>query len=383
MAFFTGGVTFSPGEQVTAARLNTLITGATPINFNRTAFASDSKIITTGTSPPTSPTAGELFFDASATQLLLYLDSSTTVGLGPAQEVSLTAQSTLASGDVVLVDTGNEASVETSATAGSVLVAGVAKQAITSAPSTCRVQSVGKATVNCDNTAVSIGNYLISSGTTAGQATAVSTIQDGVFGIALSSKGTGTGTVTALLFPVVKSVDSATVINAEATYLGFTNSSTAVTSGQWYDVPGATAVAISTDGTDAMDVDFTTTQDNQIVTFELDNFELRVGTNAATLPTGFRVLLDGVAVVTFVDNATTAATVSTSGDFDIFGPVKNCMVSTNPLTIVDHLVTTMQVASAGAHTIRLQYRAGATGAMTTTSLGAKTATLAVRSTTAG
>jgi hypothetical protein len=210
MPFFTPGTTFQPGGQVTAATLNALVGDAIPQDFNRDHFASGSKIVTVSVSEPTASAAGELWYDTSSLKLK-YHNGSQYIAVAPAQEFLLTGQNNCAVGDVAILDESNGSSFITAGGAqGNANAVGVVKSAVANFPETASVQMSGVSTVNCDSTAVTIGDYLVTSGVTSGTATASGTVVDGVFARALTGKGTGLGTVEALLFSNLNKLPSAT-----------------------------------------------------------------------------------------------------------------------------------------------------------------------------
>lgn len=364
--FFTPGVIFASGDQVTAAKLNNLVANATPLDFNRTHFDSSTRVLTAAASETNGALAGELYFD-TANARLAYHNGSRFLRVAPFMEHEFTVNSVASVGDVLIQDTGTGNQLVTTTTAGSMLAVGVLGAAVSSAPTTARVATSGVVTVNCDGTAVSIGDYLTTS-TTAGRATSGGAgLVDGAFARALTSKSSGVGTVTALLM-APQQIETISTTETEETYLNFSTTGTA-TDNTWFDVPDATSATFGTDGSEAMNVDFTTTVDDQLVHFELQNFT--INTSSGSVPDGFRVLLDDTAVLTV--NADGSFTVGSAAGAT--GPVR--WVSTTRIDVV-HLTTSMVVPTAGAHAVRLQLLPRASGSITVTSLGTNTASLAVR-----
>lgn len=339
MAFFTGGLTFSPGDEVTAAKLNSLIVDAIPQNLNRSHMASDTKVVTVGTSAPITPSAGELFYDSSNSLLKLYT-SSKFVGIGPAQETVLTCQENVSIGDVVVFDSSNASSVTTVAEEANSTVVGVVKEAITGAPASTRIQLNGPVTVNCDDNAISIGDYLITSGDTQGKATASSTLVDGVFARAMTVKDAGAGTVTALLFQSV-TYDvpqfSSSVLATESFASVSTNTGSTSTN-TWYSLPGDVNQSI-TAPTTPMGISFTTTVANQLIFVEVKSLDFAsVDTNACT---GIRLNYEsGTILASWTENGAGALL----GQSNVEG-------------FLDYAMVPFVVPAAGTYTVEVQWRA--------------------------
>jgi hypothetical protein len=107
---------------------------------------------------------------------------------------------TRAAGDVVVFDTTNDSAFTTTAYQQDIRVMGVVKESINNDAAGAVQTGAGiVCTINCDAAAIARGQFLVSS-TTAGKATAGSYYREAaVFAIALTAKGTGVGTVTAML----------------------------------------------------------------------------------------------------------------------------------------------------------------------------------------
>lgn len=365
MATFTTGNSWSPGDEVTAAKLNLMISGMTVSDLNRSEVSATTRVVTTGTSAPSTPSEGELWWDTTNDILHVYTGTKWQ-SISRQFSVVLTCQTNANAGDVVILDTGNASSVDTTTTATSTGVVGVLAEAVTGAPASGCVIVSGLATVNVTGT-TAIGDYLFTS-TTAGQADPSATYAEGAFARALTADSGGA--VTAILFGPI----TPKVINASATtetYATFTNTGATVADGTWYDFPdAANGATISTDGSSAIDVDFTTTVDNQLAIFRLSNFMFDT-TGVGGAPStdlifdGFRVLLDGTAIATYdwtinSEYEAVAKPSSTSTvDFANLGPISFSYTSSGVNSInVPYLEVTTIVPTAGAHAIRLQWKSG-------------------------
>jgi hypothetical protein len=112
-----------------------------------------------------------------------------------------------------------------------------------------------------------------------------------------------------------------------------------------------------------MDVDFTTYHANQLVTFYVENLAFH-STTAANDITGIRVLLDGNVVAGWTSKSTDHLPVN-DGEEEVFGPVVLWLDGTNFYVYMLYLNLPILVATAGSHTIRLQFRAGNGASYTT------------------
>ncbi len=103
-------------------------------------------------------------------------------------------------GEVVVFDTTNDSAFTTTTYQQDIRVMGVVKETIADNAAGPVYTGAGiVCTINCDAAAVARGQFLVSS-TTAGKATAGSYYREAaVFAIALTAKGAGVGTVTAML----------------------------------------------------------------------------------------------------------------------------------------------------------------------------------------
>jgi hypothetical protein len=368
MAFFVSGVTFSPGDQVTAVKLNNLVNDATPINFTRSAFAPDSKIVTVGTDAPASPTPGELYFNSTDSSLNLFLDAATRVGLYP-QEMLMTTQSNTAIGDVVILDPGNNDSVQTTTTDAAKPVIGIAKEAITSSPSSCRLQIAGKCLVNCDDTAVNTGDYLYTS-TTEGKARGSASYSTGAFAIALESKGLTAGPVLSLLF-------SSASKGARTTVTASLTDSTELfnvpdTAGTWYDVPGPDAYAtlpsnnttVSQDGSNAFAIEFTTKNNNTQVLLQVSGLGFIFNNNQ--MFASMRYVLDGNQIVYYNKQYGIVGTYELSGtnyNSYVYGPVRMGRSGGGQYSeiTINFDQVWIDVPTAGTHKIWIQFEGAGSG----------------------
>lgn len=369
----TPGYTFADGEQVTATKLNTLVSGATPLNLNRTHMEAGSQVVTAGPSEPSSPEAGELHFDTNATGLILKVYTGTEwLSVSTRQEIPLTCQAVGSAGDVVVLDSGNATSVTLTTTANHQRVVGVLGAAVASAPSTARVVRSGLVTLNCTTAAVAIGDELATS-TTSGKAAA--TTAGGGFAIALTSKGAGSaGTVTALLRG-----GSRTPNIYSASYATYTMTAASLTDPNFYFVPGSAlgSGVLATSGT-AMKVDVVTTRANQPVTVTLSGFRMTTGSGTAQRIDAFRLTLADETVLATGETKGSPFLPSAAASWELIG--NNTIIYVTAAQAAWGLAVplasfTVVVPTAGSHSICLQFRADCTGTVAYTTTSASTATM--------
>lgn len=382
-ASLTTGYTFSTGDEVTAVRLNNLVNAATIADIARSDLSSVTKVITTGTSSPTSPSTGELWYDTTNGVLNVY-NGTKWNGLYPYQSNTLTAQSALNAGDVVVIDTGNANSVDSTTSAASTEVVGVAVESVAGPPVSCVIATSGIVDVNVTGT-TAVGDYLYTS-TTAGQADPSATLGAGAFARALTADSGGACTAVLVTPPANTALAGSTTSSTFATHT-YTNAT--VTDATWYDfAAGANGATITTDGSSGMELDFTTTVANQAVLLSVKNLVFQttgIGTGTALMMDGFRVVVDGTAIVTFsfgqYADYETNNVPGAAGEQAILGPV-TFYYGTNAATngiIVPYFEFSLVVTTAGAHTFRPQFLSGR--ALTTDFSGnnnSQTATLAAR-----
>lgn len=374
MATLVTGQSFSPGDEVTAAKMNAQVNNATISGILRGELASSIKVINISASAPTSPTAGEMWWDSTNMALKFYTGTQ-WLAVGPYQAISLTCQSNANAGDVVILDTGSANSVDTTTTASLTSVVGVLQDAVTGAPASSVVIIEGVATVNVTGT-TAIGDYLYTS-TTVGKASPSATLADGAFARALTADSGGQ--VSAILFSQTPlDVPILVAGENEATYSSFSVTGASVTNNTWYDIPdGVNGSTISTTGTDAMNVTFTTNTDNQKVTFICKNLLFEITTTA--IPDGIRFLFASTEIaraqwVAQLDGNFPSA----AGDIATLGfAVWSIETGTGDQMIyVPYVEVTFNVATAGSYGIRAQMLASATGSLSLVNAG-ETASLRV------
>lgn len=370
--FFTPGVTFAAGDQVTATKLNNLVANAVPMSFNRTHFDASTRVISVAASETNGALSGELFY-STLSSYLAYHNGSRFLRIAPNQEQEFTVASVASAGDVLIMDTSADQQLQTTATDDSPEVVGVLGEAVSTSPSSARVATSGIVTVNCSDAAVSRGDYMTTSSESAGKAKGSSTPVDETFGRALTAKATGSGSVVVLLNPLVNT-NIVTYEKTTASYATSTSTAALLSADVWYDVPNAAVGAsVTTNGNSAMDIDFTTTVENALVSFKIENLRLtETGTGDFK---GIRFLLDGTAFQTFESDGTGLLLPSAAGEQEVIGPV-----SIAAITGGDHRITVpewnglVEVPTTGAHTIRVQFLAG-NSTNYTMSNGGQTATL--------
>lgn len=370
--FFTPGVTFAAGDQVTATKLNNLVANAVPMSFNRTHFDASTRVISVAASETNGALSGELFY-STLSSYLAYHNGSRFLRIAPLQEQEFTVASVASAGDVLIMDTSADQQLQTTATDDSPEVVGVLGEAVSTSPSSARVATSGIVTVNCSDAAVSRGDYMTTSSESAGKAKGSSTPVDETFGRALTAKATGSGSVVVLLNPLVNT-NIVTYEKTTASYATSTSTAALLSADVWYDVPNAAVGAsVTTNGNSAMDIDFTTTVENALVSFKIENLRLtETGTGDFK---GIRFLLDGTAFQTFESDGTGLLLPSAAGEQEVIGPV-----SIAAITGGDHRITVpewnglVEVPTTGAHTIRVQFLAG-NSTNYTMSNGGQTATL--------
>lgn len=370
MAFFQTGHVYVGGEQVTHTKLNEMVNDAIPINFDRSAFGVNSQIITVGVGKPSSPDPGEMAYDTSEAALFVF-HNGVWLGIAPKYEQHFTAGVNLNAGDVVGQDTGPASTVSTINADGHPRVIGINTVAVTGAPTTARIQVAGVASVNCSGT-VSIGDYLMSS-TAPGLAVRHVEGSGAVFAVAMTSQAGGAGSVQALLLPA-KPVTRTVVTTAYATY----SFAAALTDGSWFDVPnGAVGGAITTNGSSAMKVQFTTTHAGQYVGFRVNNMSMVTSTGASSGHfDGVRICLDATSTVLVGWTKPNQVTADpTAGQvIPLGGPlIWQTTAGTNKgFSLIDYY-SEFAVPNAGAHSIFIQFLAG--GTLTYTAAQNFTATL--------
>ena len=373
--FFQGGTTYQPGGQVNATNLNALITAAIPINHNRDHFANDSKIVTVAAGKTANPAAGELCWDTQVANLFVY-DGSNWVGIGPQQQTVLTAQSSISLNDVVVYDLGAASSVETTTTATSINVAGIARAAAASLASV-PVQFTGIGLVNCTSAAVAIGDRLVTS-TTAGKARTATSAESNHFAIALSSKSGGAeNTVTCSL--VSQQVHVPTV--SSASFAAYSMTAT-LTNSTWYDFPNAALGAVTAPtngGATSMKVSVTSTYAGQPVTLTIFGLDLRTN-DANDAFKGFRLVIQNLAASdTVVGGSTTKGAAFTDADGDeenhAFGAMTYRVTSIVVGVSVQGSSVTFTLPTADTYSIRPQFQASNAGATSYTATQFTTATL--------
>jgi len=362
MPFLVPGFTYVTGSQVTAANLTALVEDATPQDFNRNHFDANTRVLTSGPSETPSPLVGELYY-SSANQSLATYNSTRFLRIHPFQEFEFTATSTMVVGEVVVQDTAADLSVKTEALANNPLVIGVCGEAVTSAPVVTRIATAGVVDVACDTVAVSVGDYLGTSGVTAGQATSVGASPTvGIFGRALEAKASGgAGTLVSCSMTTIGTADVKSYLQSTASFATSSMSSVSTLGSTWYDVPQTArgAVAPTTDGTDAMELDFTTTVTNALVFLHVQ--DLGIESTNATAPSnnngidGIRINLDDGTIVASWGTAGTTFPPETSGTQEVFGPVVWSYDGTSQDLAMRDFVIPYVVATAGAHNFRVQF----------------------------
>lgn len=371
--FFTPGVTFAAGDQVTATKLNNLVANAVPMSFNRTHFDASTRVISVAASETNGALSGELFY-STLSSYLAYHNGSRFLRIAPLQEQEFTVASVASAGDVLIMDTSADQQLQTTATDDSPEVVGVLGEAVSTSPSSARVATSGIVTVNCSDAAVSRGDYMTTSSESAGKAKGSSTPVDETFGRALTAKATGSGSVVVLLNPLVNT-NIVTYEKTTASYATSTSTAALLSADVWYDVPNAAVGAsVTTNGNSAMDIDFTTTVENALVSFKIEN--LRLTETGAGDFKGFRFMLDGTVFQTFAAEEGSANTLpSADGEQEVIGPVAiNQLTAGGHRMILPEWTTLVEVPTTGAHTIRVQFLAG-NSTNYTMSNGGQTATL--------
>lgn len=312
--YFITGNSYTTGDIVTAAKLNDMVNKATPQNFNRDHFATNSKIITTGSTAPSTPAFGEIWGDSTNT-LLNSWDGNDWTSFWPRQELIFTAQSTISAGDVVVFDSGNASSVLTTSTANSVGVVGVATSAATTGGNV-KVCVQGVVPVNVTGS-TSIGDWLETS-TTAGAADPVSSRAVHSFARALTTDTSSQ--VTAILNPQALQSLSSPQSNGFGTSgsgtLSFSRGSGTMVQDTWYEFPGALTENVSDPVTEFRH-NFTTTRNNQLVFVVICEFTARISGGSYSSPEDFefRIDVNGSFPVTPIKHQLPTGTGSTrSGD---------------------------------------------------------------------
>lgn len=360
----TPGITFQQGggQEYTAAQMNSAFTDMEITGISRENMAATSRPVTVSASEPSTPQTGELWYDTNTSVLKVYDSSTNWQSIGPRNTQTWTARSTITAGDLVVIDTDNGSSVETTTTVAARTVAGVAIESATSG-NPVQIQTLGVATINCTTHAVDIGEYLVPSAT-AGHAwpetdAYANEFSGGAFAIALTSKGAGSvGTVLAFL---ITSQDYG--YNNVRTYATYSTVSAALTGGTWYDIPdAAVGASITTDGSSAMDVPIVTTRPNQLVTVAIRDMKFLTSGNTQSI-SGFRISYGaGPTPTTFIGGTSKHANLLPSGATakeESFGcgAVSFTNGSACGLYVQGESLTNI-IPTPGSHTIRLQFRAG-------------------------
>lgn len=125
MATITRGKTFGATEQVTNSKLHQLVDSATITNLTSADVdGSAGQLTIIQGSAPSSPSAGWLWYDTTNAVLRMY-DGGTWQLVSRGYSYTNQSGGTLAAGDVVVFDTGNDSSVTTTTTVSDADVVGV------------------------------------------------------------------------------------------------------------------------------------------------------------------------------------------------------------------------------------------------------------------
>ena len=179
------GYTFTSTEQVTNTKFHTLIDSATIANIDRSNFdLTTTSPVHIGSSSPSSPAAGHLWYDTSNSLLRLY-DGSIFQPVSRGYSYTNRSGSSVSAGDVVIIDTANASSVKKTTTASSPLAFGVVLVGAADAAS-CIVITEGYCPALTVTGSTSIGQYLITS-TTSAKADPITNIATGAFARALTA----------------------------------------------------------------------------------------------------------------------------------------------------------------------------------------------------
>lgn len=182
------GYTFTATEQVTNTKFHSLVDSATIANIDRSNFdLTTTSPVHIGSSSPSSPAAGHLWYDTTNALLRLY-DGSIFQPVSRGYSYTNRSGSSVSAGDVVIIDTANASSVKKTTTASSPLAFGVVLIGAADAAS-CVVITEGYCPALTVTGSTSIGQYLITS-TTSGKADPITAIATGAFAVALTSSAT-------------------------------------------------------------------------------------------------------------------------------------------------------------------------------------------------
>lgn len=367
--YFVKGTDYSPGGTVNDTNLEALIESATPQNFERSVFAADSAIITLQTAAPNSPKSGELWFDTNNGVLKVWVSPNWIV-VGPGAEQILSCSTTCSIGSPLVSDTATNGSVKTTSDSANQNVVGVAKEAISTTPSDCRIQTSGIVEVFCSTAEVARGDWLVTS-TTTGQAESASAKTVGAFAQALDFKASGaTGLVTARLVDVgvqtmVASQEGSGGFGTSGVSLSFSDGSGTMSQDTWYPFPGTTGADVSAPSTE-FGLSLTTTRNNQLVFVYISEFLCTFASGVNQLSDvpllEFRLNVDGSypAVWTYNDNIENGTTGSDSAGGGA-GAIVYEKAGGETVVVIDSLlipwVISTKSASPGDKTVRLEWRA--------------------------
>ena len=195
MATLARGKTFGTTEEVTAAKLHSLVDDGSVSGITQADLAAGEGLVKSGTS---SPSDVDQWLRHTGMDLGMISDGSNFIPVGRGDRLTNKSGDGVVLGDLVVADTTTDSSFTTTTTANDQTVIGAAAETIANDAAGV-VKRSGVVTVLVDNT-VSRGDFLVSS-TTAKRADGTATYAKGAFAIALTAASQGS-TVQAMMIGI-------------------------------------------------------------------------------------------------------------------------------------------------------------------------------------